>query len=67
MTYHHDHKAGLRFVGYADELASLNHKGWFTHPDGFPDETLRGGVWVHWSADHKAAFCEGAEISEFPA
>ena len=35
--------AGLRFVAWADELARLDHTGWFT--DEFQSETLRGGVW----------------------
>jgi len=38
--------AGLRFVGFADELAprTIQHKGWYTHPydDG---EVYRGAVW----------------------
>lgn len=34
--------AGLRFVGYADELASLRHRGWFA--DSFQDTTYRGAV-----------------------
>ena len=38
--------AGLRFVGFADELAPLfiQHKGWYTDPDGF-GEVYRGAVW----------------------
>lgn len=35
--------AGLRFVGWADELAGLRHMGW--HCDDEGRETLRGGVW----------------------
>jgi hypothetical protein len=36
--------AGLRFVGYADEICqSIRHKGWYT--DEFQDEVLRGAVW----------------------
>jgi hypothetical protein len=34
--------AGLRFVGYADEILSLRHTGWYR--DSFQDETLRGCV-----------------------
>lgn len=37
--------AGLRFVGWSDELTRLGHNGWFTYPDGEPGDTLRGGVW----------------------
>lgn len=35
--------AGLRFVGWADDVASLRHTGW--HCDDEGRETLRGGVW----------------------
>ncbi len=34
---------GLRFVGWADELADLRHTGWFADDEG--RETLRGAVW----------------------
>lgn len=39
--------AGLRFVGYADELATrgIQHKGWYTDEDGIGD-TLRGVVYA---------------------
>src|SRR5690554_4252161 len=39
--------AGLRFVGFADELVqfgAIDHKGWYTDPDGF-GEVYRGAVW----------------------
>ena len=36
--------AGLRFVGYADEIASIRHKGWYTSDDNIRDEALRGVV-----------------------
>lgn len=38
--------AGLRFVGFADELAprSIQHKGWYTHPYD-SGEVYRGAVW----------------------
>jgi hypothetical protein len=38
--------AGLRFVGYADEIVrgrAIDHKGWFTNE--FAYETYRGAVW----------------------
>lgn len=35
--------AGLRFVAWADDIASLRHTGW--HCDDEGRETLRGGVW----------------------
>lgn len=34
---------GLREAGFADELLSLRHKGWFA--DAFQDENYRGQVW----------------------
>ena len=34
--------AGLRFVGYADEIAGINHTGWYA--DSHCDEILRGVV-----------------------
>lgn len=39
--------AGLRFVGYADELNArgIQHKGWYTDEDGM-GETLRGVVYA---------------------
>lgn len=35
--------AGLRFVGWADDVGGLRHTGW--HCDDEGHETLRGGVW----------------------
>lgn len=35
--------AGLRFVGWADDVAGLRHTGW--HCDDEGRDTLRGGVW----------------------
>lgn len=35
---------GLRFVNYADKLTHIGHEGWYTFPDGDPDDTLRGVV-----------------------
>lgn len=39
--------AGLRFVGYADEICgrAIDHKGWFTSENGWNGEVLRGAVW----------------------
>lgn len=34
---------GMRWVGYADEVASLRHQGWFTD-DEYQDEVFRGVV-----------------------
>jgi len=49
---------GLRFVGFADELASLRHTGWFTDDDGC-GETLRGAVWQLPSRDGCAQYVAG--------
>ena len=35
---------GLRFVGYADDIARLGHRGWFNRDDS-EGSTLRAGVW----------------------
>lgn len=36
-------EAGLRFMGWSDELTRLGHVGWYCDDEG--RETLRGGVW----------------------
>ena len=36
---------GLRLVGYADEIARIDHKGWYTDDDGSNGETYRGIVY----------------------
>lgn len=36
-------RAGLRFVGFADEIVSLRHNGWYA--DEFQDEIYRGAVY----------------------
>lgn len=50
-------RAGFRFVGFADEIARLNHTGWFT--DNFQDETLRGAVYQLPARDGCARFYPG--------
>ncbi len=40
--------AGLRFVGYADDIAGLHHQGWYTD-SARNDTTLRGAIW-QWPA-----------------
>lgn len=38
--------AGLRFVGFADELnRHIGHKGWFQYPGGDPGDVYRGVVY----------------------
>lgn len=52
--------AGLRFKGYADEVATrINHKGWYTQDDGFSDETLRGVVYQLPARDGKPQYIPG--------
>lgn len=36
--------AGLRFVGFADDIIGLDYKGWYIDPEGW-GETYRGTVW----------------------
>lgn len=48
---------GLRFVGYADELANLNHKGWFA--DTHKDSTIRGVVYQLPAHNGHAIFVSG--------
>lgn len=36
-------RAGLRFVGFADEIVGLTHRGWFA--DDYQDEVYRGAVY----------------------
>lgn len=35
----------IRFVGYADEIGRINHKGWFTSEENSTGEKYRGAVW----------------------
>lgn len=51
--------AGLRFVGYADKIARLNHTGWFTDDDGITGETMRGVVFRMATRDGKPQFIAG--------
>lgn len=54
-------KAGLRFVGYADELAprSIQHKGWYG--DDFGDSIYRGAVLQRQAIDGKPVFLSAYE------
>lgn len=47
-------KAGLRFVGYADEIINLGHTGWFANE--FQDETYRGAVLQRQAVDGKPCY-----------
>ena len=50
--------AGLRFVGYADELVKLRHTGWFTDSHG-QDETVRGVVYQMTTRNGELRFVPG--------
>lgn len=49
----------MRLVGFADEIAKLGHRGWYTHDDGDPDEILRGVVYQLPSRKGKLQFMYG--------
>lgn len=49
---------GLRLVGFADEIARINHRGWFTDDD-MQDETYRGIVYRLPSRDSKEQYVYG--------
>jgi len=49
---------GLRFVGFADEIAHLNHKGWYSRDEEF-DEVYRGVVYQLPARDGEAQFVYG--------
>lgn len=53
-------RAGLRFVGHADELAgrAVDHTGWYTDDDGIC-ETYRGAVWQLPARDGSAVYVAG--------
>ncbi|RWE37433.1 hypothetical protein [Mesorhizobium sp.] len=50
---------GLRFVGYAHDLARLNHTGWFVDND--QNETIKGVVFQLSARDGKPLFVSGYE------
>lgn len=56
--------SGLRLVGFADDIVSLRHTGWYTDPDGIDGdgETLRGVVLQlparHGCAQYLAAYAD---------
>lgn len=51
--------AGLRFVGYADEVVSLRHTGWFT--DDQQGDKYRGAVWQLPARNGESLFVYGYE------
>lgn len=48
---------GLRFVGYADKLARIDHTGWFT--DEFQDSLVRGVVYQLPARNGRAVYVSG--------
>lgn len=58
--------AGLRFVGYADQICptSILHTGWFT--DNYQSETIRGAVWQLPSRHGESLFLAGYEDNNNP-
>lgn len=52
---------GLRFVGFADELAPryAAHTGWYTCEDGFNESNLRGAVWQLPARNGRAQYVAG--------
>jgi len=57
--------AGLRFVGFADKLASrIRHTGWFLYPEGDPADVTRGAVYQLPSRDGRPVYVEGHVTGE---
>lgn len=54
---------GLRFVGFADHIARINHKGWFTDEDQMGG-TLRGAVYQLPARNGRPRFMAGYQNSE---
>ena len=48
---------GLRFAGYADEIANIGHTGWFADP--YQDRTLRGVVYQLPARNGETLFLSG--------
>lgn len=53
---------GLRFVGYADELVRLSHRGWYS--EAFGEETFRGAVYALPGKNRKCRLLHGYVSSE---
>lgn len=52
--------AGLRFVGFADELnRHIGHSGWFQYPGGDPGDVYRGVVYRLPARGGRSLFVEG--------
>ena len=50
---------GLRLVGWADEILSLRHKGWYTEDNGWNGEVYRGVVYQLPARKGKPCFVYG--------
>lgn len=51
--------AGLRFVGFADDLARIGHNGWYLSDDNWTGETVRGVVFQMAARDGRAQYVAG--------
>lgn len=55
-------QAGLRFVGFSDELARLDHTGYFLEPEGWSGEVARGAVYQLPSRDGRPVYVEAVRL-----
>ena len=53
---------GLRFVGYADKLARIDHTGWFA--DEFQDSTVRGVVYQLTARNGRPIYVSGYDNAD---
>lgn len=53
---------GLRFVGYADELADIRHTGWYT--DEYQDSKIRGVVYQLPARDGQPVYVAGYDAPD---
>lgn len=56
--------AGLRFVGWSDELSRIDHSGWFLYPEGDPAECARGAVYQLPARDGRPVYVEAIRTGE---
>jgi hypothetical protein len=58
--------AGLRFVGFSDELRDTrdSHTGWFLYPEGDPAECARGAVYQLPSRGGRSVYVEAIRTGE---
>ncbi len=62
----HPEGAGLRFIGWSDELRQTRdrHTGWFLYPDGDPGETARGCVYQLPARDGRPIYVEAIRTGD---